>query len=89
MPKLYEFRGYWIYFWLNENNELVHIHATKGRPTENGTKIWILKDGVKLEHNKSKIPINDLTKILSFIQANAEEIVNQWESYLGYIKYHK
>ena len=39
--------GKWIYsiFWSNENNEPIHVHVTKGKPTPNATKIWLTKSG--------------------------------------------
>ena len=68
MPKaLIDFLGYAIYFWLNENEPLepVHVHVAKGKPTPNATKVWITRSGVRLEHNNSKIPRNELKEILS------------------------
>ena len=37
--------GYTVYFWSNENNEPIHVHVTKGKPTPNATKIWLTKSG--------------------------------------------
>ena len=28
--------GYIVYFWSNEEGELIHVHVSKGRPTDNG-----------------------------------------------------
>ena len=37
--------GYSVYFWSNENNEPIHVHVAKGKPTPNATKIWLTKSG--------------------------------------------
>lgn len=37
--------GYKVYFWSNENNEPIHVHVSKGKPTSNGTKIWLTRTG--------------------------------------------
>lgn len=47
MPKaLLDFLGYTFYFYSNENGEPIHIHVSKGKPSENSTKFWIKRDGV-------------------------------------------
>ena len=79
MPKaLLDFLGYTFFFWANENNEPMHIHVSKGTPTENATKFWIKKDGVYLEHNNSRIPPNELKKITRYILSNRAEIIAAW-----------
>ena len=51
VPKvLLDFLGYTFYFYSNENGEPIHIHVSKGRPSENSAKFWIKRDGVILEH---------------------------------------
>ncbi|MDR1018374.1 MAG: DUF4160 domain-containing protein [Lachnospiraceae bacterium] len=89
MPKIFEYIGYFIYFWLNEQNEPIHVHVSKGKPTNNSTKIWILKDGIELADNKSNIKSNDLRKILVFINNNRQFIIEKWYEYFEYIKYYK
>ena len=39
LPKLFMVSGYTVYFWSNENGEPIHVHVSKGKPTQNGTKI--------------------------------------------------
>lgn len=39
LPKLFKVGSYIIYFWSNENQEPIHVHVSKGRPTLNSTKI--------------------------------------------------
>lgn len=89
MPVLFEKNGYYIYFWLNENNEPIHFHISRGKPTENATKVWILKSGgLLLAHNRSRINTNDLGKILRYMQNNTGTVITEWKSRFGYEKYY-
>ena len=64
MPKaLLDFLGYKFFFWSNENAEPPHVHVCRGKQTSNATKFWITADGIKLDHNKSQIPQNDLKRL--------------------------
>ena len=45
MPKLFTVSGYTVFFLSNENNEPIHVHVSKGKPTPNATKIWLTKSG--------------------------------------------
>ena len=45
MPVYLRTLGYKIYFWSNEKDEPIHFHITKGDPSENDTKIWVLSKG--------------------------------------------
>ena len=81
MPKaLLDFLGYMIYFWTKEGEPLepVHVHVSKGKPTNDATKIWITQEGARLEHNNSNIPSKELKKIMQYITANRTTIVMQW-----------
>lgn len=45
MPKaLLDFLGYTFYFYSNENEEPIHIHVAKGKPSENSTKRLLKED---------------------------------------------
>lgn len=84
MPKaLLDFLGYSFFFWSNENAEPPHIHVCKGKQTSNATKFWITGDGIKLEHNKSQIPQNDLKKIARYILENRSDILAAWFDYFS------
>jgi hypothetical protein len=86
VPKaLVDFLGYAIYFWLNESEPLepVHVHVSKGRPTPNATKIWVTRNGVRLEHNNSQIPRNELKELLNFINENKNTIIVEWATRFG------
>ena len=79
MPTCFEISGYKIYFWSNENGEEVHVHIAKGKPVENGTKVWLLSDGsTRLEHNKSRISQHELNKLLRIIDRNYILVLKEW-----------
>ena len=82
MPSIFEICGYKIYFWSNENNEQIHVHVSKGKPTQNSTKIWLTKSGgCILSNNNSKIPNNDLNVLLDAITSNYFFIVSYWKKF--------
>lgn len=90
MPQLYNFGGYIIYFWSNENKPLepVHVHIAIGKPSPNGTKIWITNEGkALLANNDFKIPSGRLKLIIRFIEANSKEITDRWLEHFGEIRY--
>ena len=45
LPSLFEISGYKVFFWSNENNEPIHVHVCKGKPSPSATKIWLTKAG--------------------------------------------
>ena len=74
--------GYKIYFWSNENNEPIHVHISKGKLTQNSTKVWLTKaGGCILANNKSRIPNSDLNKLLSIISRHYFLIISKWKAY--------
>ena len=84
MPSIFEIIGYKIYFWSNENNEPIHVHISKGNPVANSTKVWITKSGgCILANNNSKIPQNDLKKLLPIIGRQQFLIEAKWKEYYG------
>ena len=84
MPKaLLDFLGYCIFFWSNEDNELIHVHISKGNPTENATKFWITRDNIELAHNKSQIPKSDLKRIQKYLWVNRDTIIARWYQHFG------
>jgi len=68
LPKLFMVSGYSVYFWSDENNEPIHVHVAKGKPTPNATKIWLTKSGgCILASNGSKISNKELNELMEFI----------------------
>lgn len=83
MPKIMEILGYIIYFGSNEGQpaEPIHVHISK-KPTTNGTKVWITSEGnVQLEHNKSKIPHNELKRLMKTISDYHDIIIAEWKKF--------
>lgn len=82
MPSIFEIFGYKIYFWSNENDEPIHVHISKGKPTPNSTKIWLTKKGgCILANNNSKIPSKDLTILFEAIASNYFFIIEVWKKF--------
>ena len=82
MPNLFTVSGYKVYFWANENNEPVHVHISKGKPTANATKIWITRNGgCIVVHNGSGIPQRELNELMDFISAQFFFICREWKKF--------
>ena len=82
MPIYIRTLGYKVYFWSNENNEPIHFHITKGKPSENDTKVWVLSNGsFKIAHNKGQISSKDLSRIFSAMQSYYFDFLNFWKTY--------
>ena len=80
LPKLFMVSGYSVYFWSNENNEPIHVHVAKGKPTPNATKIWLTKSGgCILASNGSKISNKELNELMEFISAQFFLICAKWK----------
>ena len=84
MPTFLNFKGYKVFFWTNENNEPIHFHICKGKPSSNATKIWVLSNGSFLiGNNNSKIPKKDLINILDTMLPYVGDFKKEW------VKIHK
>lgn len=84
MPVYLRTLGYKIYFWSNEKDEPVHFHITKGEPSENDTKVWVLSNGsFKIANNKGKISNNDLNRIFSIMQSYYFDYLAFWKKYFS------
>lgn len=82
MPNLFTVSGYKIYFWANENNEPIHVHISKGKPSPNGTKIWLTKKGgCILATNACQIPKKELNTLMTIISAQFFLICAEWEKF--------
>lgn len=65
---------------MNENDEPVHVHISKGKPTPNATKIWITQTGRCIVcHNKSNIPERELNIICEDISLHFFQIIEKWK----------
>ena len=89
MPKaLRDFLGLSFYFWSNEssgkNLEPIHIHVSKGNPTDNATKFWLRQNGsIELCHNNSNLTAIELSRSLEYIKANYNSIIAEWYRHFG------
>ncbi|MBQ9205560.1 MAG: DUF4160 domain-containing protein [Treponema sp.] len=84
MPEYLRTLGYKVYIWSKEESEPIHFHVTKGNPSKDDTKIWLLSNGsLKLAHNKGRIPQKDLSRIFSAMQNYYFDYINFWKSYFN------
>ena len=82
MPNLFIVSGYKIYFWANENDEPIHVHISKGKPSPNSTKIWLTKKGgCIVAGNGSQIPKKELNQLMVFISALFFLICSAWKKF--------
>ncbi|MBR3198873.1 MAG: DUF4160 domain-containing protein [Bacilli bacterium] len=73
-----------MYFWSNENNEPIHVHISKGKPTSNSTKVWLTKaGGCILANNSSRIPQKELNSLLEIVGLYYFKIVSKWKETYG------
>ncbi len=80
MPSIFEVFGYKIYFWSNENNEPIHVHISKGKPSQNATKVWLTKrGGCVLANNNSRISNKDLNALMEVVTSNYFLIISRWK----------
>lgn len=82
LPNLFTVSGYKIYFWSNENNEPIHVHISKGKPSPDSTKVWLTKKGgCILANNGSQIPKKELNQLMEFISAQFFLICSAWKKF--------
>lgn len=90
MPQIFRIGSYIVYFWSNENKPLepIHVHIAEGRASANATKIWLTSSRKALLcNNNSKIPLNELRKMMRIIEANSKEITDKWYAQFGEIRF--
>lgn len=84
MPNLFSVSGYKVYFWSNENDEPIHVHISKGKPTPHSTKIWLTKSGgCILAGNDSNISSRELQELMNFISAQFFMICSRWKEHFA------
>ena len=82
LPNLFTVSGYKVYFWSNENQEPIHVHISKGKPSANSTKIWLTKTGrCIVANNNSEIPQRELSELMEFISAQFFLICSEWKKH--------
>ena len=91
MPQVFKIGAFLVYFWANEGKPLepVHVHVSKGIPSENSTKIWITKTGkCLLCNNSSNVPQKTLKNIMEIIEARNKQVIKKWLDFFGEIYYY-
>ncbi|MEE0419581.1 MAG: DUF4160 domain-containing protein [Lachnospiraceae bacterium] len=84
MPSLFMVSGYRVFFWSNENNEPVHVHIAKGKPSPNATKVWLTKaGGCVMANNGSKIPTKELIELMEIVAAQYFMICAAWKEHFA------
>ena len=79
LPSIFRIGSYIVYFWSNENNEPIHVHVAKGKPTPNATKIWLTSTGgCILANNASLIPEHELINIMKVVSDQFFIICAKW-----------
>ena len=82
MPSLFVIAGYRVFFWSNENNEPIHVHICKDKPSSNATKVWLTSKGkCVLAQNNSRIAVNELNELLEIISAQFFLICEEWKKH--------
>ena len=62
--------------------EPIHVHISKGKPSEKSTKIWLTKaGGCIVANNDSKIPEKHLREIIEVISNNYFFIISVWKKH--------
>ena len=84
LPKLFMVSGYTVYFWSNENDEPIHVHVSKGKPTPSATikntdRNLPKVGGCILASNGSKISNKALNELMEFISAQYFLICEKWK----------
>lgn len=76
MPTVLEVNGYRFKFFSNENDELPHIHITKG---EGSAKYWLMPDCV--EEYAYRFTVQQQRDIRILINKNRTLLINKWNEY--------
>ena len=91
MPQIFRIGAFLVYFWANEGSPLepIHVHISKGIPTDNSTKVWITENGkCLLSNNNSLINQKTLKNIMDVIEARNQDVLGKWFEYFGEIQYY-
>ena len=79
MPTILQILGWRLFFYANEGNEPIHIHAVKG---EIECKFWIKKDEFEIElayeYNLKPAAKREIKKI---IYQHFDYIVSEWNNF--------
>ncbi|MCI7539094.1 MAG: DUF4160 domain-containing protein [Veillonellaceae bacterium] len=83
MPEALEsYLGYYIYFWIGDNLEPVHVHVAKTQQP-GATKFWVTTESVEIAKDTGSVDSRDMKKILRYLRRNREQIITRWLSRFG------
>ena len=81
MPTILLVRGWRVFFYSNEGNEPVHVHARKG---DAECKIWLAGDTYDIEEAWShNITLQLRREIRRIVFDHFDLIVQEWEQHFG------
>ncbi|MBZ0257371.1 DUF4160 domain-containing protein [bacterium] len=79
MPTILEILGWRLFFYANEGNEPIHIHARKA---ESECKYWIIEDEYDIiEAYAYQLKPKDRREIRKIIFDHYEYIIKQWNEF--------
>lgn len=78
MPQaLLKFLGYYIYFWMGDSDEPVHVHVSR-KQQHNATKFWVTSDSVEIAKDTGTVDKQDMKDMLRYLRKNRERILAKW-----------
>ncbi|TAF79699.1 MAG: DUF4160 domain-containing protein [Sphingobacteriales bacterium] len=81
MPTVLFILGWWLYFYSNEGQEPMHIHAEKG---DMECKFWILTEDVEIKEAFSyNMAVSDKKQIKKIIYQHFDLIIESWNTYFN------
>lgn len=89
MPKLYEYLGLIIFFYVNEH-EPIHVHARNGK-YESKAEL-IIKNGKLIEikfvpvRGRKPLRATEMKKFKNVVQNRPEDIINKWIDFFVFNK---
>ena len=79
MPTILLIAGWRIYFWANENNEPIHVHAEKA---DMECKFWLDVDGFEIKEAFSyNLTSQAKREIKKIIYEHFDYIVTEWNKF--------
>ncbi len=84
MPSFPCVLGFKVFIWSNEGKPLepIHVHVTKGVPTKNSTKFWIMSNGnVCLADNSSHLSEREISRLKKALADYSDIYIRIWEEY--------
>ncbi|MBQ1527822.1 MAG: DUF4160 domain-containing protein [Lachnospiraceae bacterium] len=84
MPKYYEFKvaGYYLYFTSKCIVECMHVHASDGKLSEEGSaKFFVKNSGESVVQNRGRLNDREILEIQKYIRKNYKDMYMKWSAY--------